>query len=88
MLQDQSPPDLNPEIIIPISVLEKSRQKPPDERPKVVMRKNSTSLLDPSAIPSLLDLTQQDYEVNAPVQNFLLQGQDLIQALDITDGLC
>ncbi|XP_044264882.1 hypoxia-inducible factor 1-alpha isoform X3 [Tribolium madens] len=48
------------------------------------IRKNSLSLLDPDAtIPSLLDLTQQDFEVNAPVNNLLLQGTDLLTALDI-----
>lgn len=50
-----------------------------------LFRKNSISLLDPEApdIPSLLDLTQQDYEVNAPVGNFLLHGDDLLTALDV-----
>lgn len=48
------------------------------------IRKNSISLLDPEAtsIPSLLDLTQQDFEVNAPVGNFLLHGEELLTALD------
>lgn len=48
------------------------------------IRKNSISLLDPeaTAIPSLMDLTQQDYEVNAPVNNFLLNGVELLSALD------
>lgn len=48
------------------------------------IRKNSISLLDPdtTTIPSLMDLTQQDYEVNAPVNNFLLNGVDLLSALE------
>ncbi|XP_065168818.1 hypoxia-inducible factor 1-alpha-like isoform X2 [Atheta coriaria] len=51
-------------------------------------RKSSISLLDPEAlgISSLLDLTQQDYEVNAPVCNNLLQGDDLLFALN-NDGV-
>lgn len=49
------------------------------------IRKKSFSLLDPkNGIPSLLDLTQQDYEVNAPVNNHLLQGVDLLVALEQT----
>lgn len=50
------------------------------------IRKNSLSLLDPeaTAIPSLMDLTQQDYEVNAPVGNFLLDGVDLLSALEVS----
>lgn len=50
------------------------------------LRKNSISLLDPeaTAIPSLLDLTQQDFEVNAPVNSFLLNGEELLTALDIS----
>lgn len=48
------------------------------------IRKNSFSLLDPEmeTIPSLLDLTEQDYEVNAPVNSQLLQGEELINALE------
>lgn len=60
---------------------------PPDDEAESrqnTIRKNSLSLLDPDAtIPSLLDLTQQDFEVNAPVNNLLLQGTDLLTALDI-----
>ena len=43
-------------------------------------------LVDPDlTIPTLLDLTQQDYEVNAPASNAsLLQGEDLLMALDQT----
>lgn len=50
------------------------------------IRKNSISLLDPeaTAIPSLMDLTQQDYEVNAPVSDSLLNGVELLSALDTT----
>lgn len=57
---------------------------PVEPRPNAI-RKFSISLLDPKAtdIPSLLDLTQQDFEVNAPVNNLLLQGADLLTALDI-----
>ncbi|RZC32294.1 HIF-1a CTAD domain containing protein [Asbolus verrucosus] len=59
------------------------------ESRKNTIRKNSISLLDPdaTAIPSLLDLTQQDFEVNAPVNNLLLQGTDLLTALDISGGI-
>ncbi|KAJ8924024.1 hypothetical protein NQ315_006801 [Exocentrus adspersus] len=51
---------------------------------RYIMRKNSISLLEPegTAIPSLLDLTQQDFEVNAPVGNLLLQGEELLTALE------
>lgn len=35
-----------------------------------------------TTIPTLLELTQQDYEVNAPANNSLLQGADLLMALD------
>lgn len=50
-------------------------------------RKNSFSLLNPeaTAIGSLLDLTQQDYEVNAPVNSLLLQGEDLLTALEMNE---
>lgn len=48
-------------------------------------RLKSTCLLDPgsAAIPSLMDLTEQDYDVNAPAAGALLQGSDLLRALDI-----
>lgn len=48
-------------------------------------RLKSACLLDPSsaAIPSLMDLTEQDYDVNAPAAGALLQGSDLFKALDI-----
>lgn len=54
-----------------------------------LIRKNSISLLDPeaTAIPSLLDLTQQDFEVNAPVGNFLLQGEELLTALEVNSPI-
>lgn len=53
---------------------------------RTIIRKNSISLLDPEGtIPSLMDLTQQDYEVNAPVHNLLL-GQDLLSALELANG--
>ncbi|GAB0087527.1 protein similar [Sergentomyia squamirostris] len=49
-------------------------------------RKNSFSNLldsDNVAIPSLLlELSDQDYEMNAPISEFMLQGADLIKALD------
>lgn len=55
------------------------------DRGRLPISKNSMSLLTPEAtsIPSLLDLTQQDYEVNAPVNNFLLKGEELLTALEI-----
>ncbi|KAF5274064.1 hypothetical protein FQR65_LT04462 [Abscondita terminalis] len=57
-------------------------QKPPPTRQ---LSKNSLSLLDPdaSSITSFLDLTQQDFDVNAPVNNLLLQGEDLLIALEM-----
>lgn len=53
-----------------------------------IIRKNSISLLVPEAttIPSLLDLTQQDFEVNAPVNCLLLQGEALLNALEVNSG--
>lgn len=52
------------------------------------IRKNSISLLDPdaTALASFMDLTQQDYEVNAPVTSSLLQGQELLMALEINSS--
>lgn len=60
-----------------------------NEERQQTIRKNSISLLDPeaSSIPSLLDLTQQDFEVNAPVNNFLLNGEELLTALDINGAM-
>ncbi|XP_046402265.1 endothelial PAS domain-containing protein 1-like isoform X2 [Ischnura elegans] len=52
-------------------------------------RKNSFSLLDPESteIPSLIDLSRQDCEVNAPLgsASSLLQGRDLLTALEIPE---
>ncbi|CAG0919372.1 unnamed protein product [Notodromas monacha] len=49
----------------------------------------STSLLQPEmqGIPSLLEITQQDCDVNAPLSNTngLLQGSDLLHALEMSD---
>ncbi|XP_030765742.1 hypoxia-inducible factor 1-alpha isoform X3 [Sitophilus oryzae] len=68
--------------------LQREKFKTEETRRKLI-RKNSLSLLDPEAtgIPSLLDLTQQDYEVNAPVNSSLLQGEELLIALDITKNI-
>lgn len=52
-----------------------------------LLRKNSFSLLDPDGmIPSLADLSQLDYDVNAPVSNqgSLLQGEELLTALEMS----
>lgn len=74
---------------IPVTVFQKHHTKPPDIPTRKLIRKNSSSLMNPdAAIPSLLELTQQDFEVNAPVNNFLLQGADLLKALEISEGLC
>lgn len=55
---------------------------------KASIRKNSFSLLDPegATIPSLIDLSQQDYDVNAPVSSGLLQGRDLLKALETSSN--
>jgi hypothetical protein len=55
---------------------------------KASIRKNSFSLLDPegATIPSLIDLSQRDYDVNAPVSSGLLQGQDLLKALETSSS--
>jgi hypothetical protein len=55
---------------------------------KASIRKNSFSLLDPegATIPSLIDLSQQDYDVNAPVSSGLLQGRDLLKALEASSN--
>ncbi|XP_069679855.1 hypoxia-inducible factor 1-alpha-like isoform X2 [Periplaneta americana] len=55
---------------------------------KANIRKNSFSLLDPegATIPSLVDLSQRDYDVNAPVSSGLLQGQDLLKALETSSN--
>jgi hypothetical protein len=55
---------------------------------KASIQKNSFSLLDPegATIPSLIDLSQRDYDVNAPVSSGLLQGQDLLKALETSSN--
>ncbi|KAJ9599244.1 hypothetical protein L9F63_010246 [Diploptera punctata] len=55
---------------------------------KSSIRKNSFSLLDPegATIPSLIDLSQRDYDVNAPVSSGLLQGQELLKALETSSS--
>ncbi|XP_066262735.1 hypoxia-inducible factor 1-alpha isoform X2 [Euwallacea similis] len=65
------------------------RFKREGEARKKLMRKNSLSLLDPetTGVPSLLDLTQQDCEVNAPVNSSLLQGEELLIALEIAQNM-
>ncbi|XP_065215717.1 hypoxia-inducible factor 1-alpha-like isoform X2 [Planococcus citri] len=49
-------------------------------------KKKSANLFDSesSQIPSLMDLTEQDYAVNAPSAGELLQGCDLLKALECT----
>ncbi|KAL1513012.1 hypothetical protein ABEB36_002499 [Hypothenemus hampei] len=66
-----------------------ARYKREEENRKNTIRKNSLSLLDPETIsvPSLLDLTQQDFEVNAPVDSSLLQGEELLIALEIPQNI-
>ncbi|XP_031332035.1 uncharacterized protein LOC116162537, partial [Photinus pyralis] len=51
--------------------------------------RGSMSLLDPNApsVTSFLDLTQQDFDVNAPVSHLLLQGEDLLTALELNGTL-
>lgn len=68
---------------------DKNRYKPPDDTLTVITpRKSSITLLDPEAtsLISLLDLTQQDFEVNAPVNSLLLQGEELLTALELTEN--
>jgi hypothetical protein len=50
--------------------------------------KAASCLLDPgsSSIPSLMDLTAHDYDVNAPAGGVLLQGSELLKALEIGGG--
>lgn len=56
-------------------------------------RKDSLSLLlEPESttatMSSLLDLTQQDFEVNAPVTtDLILQGEDLLTALELNASI-
>ncbi|XP_050420456.1 protein similar-like isoform X2 [Adelges cooleyi] len=54
-------------------------------QPRHRSRLKSACLLDPGSttIPSLLDLTEQDYDVNAPAGGELLQGSELLKALEI-----
>jgi hypothetical protein len=56
-----------------------------EAQPKHRSRLKSSCLLDPGskAIPSLMDLTEQDYDVNAPADGVLLQGAELLKALEI-----
>ncbi len=48
------------------------------------VKKKIISLLDPEStrIPSLMDLTEQDYAVNTPSAGKLLQGSELLKALE------
>nr|CAH7714477.1 unnamed protein product [Callosobruchus chinensis] len=73
-----------------ILMRQKKKRKLELERDKRnVMRKNSLSLLEPEAncLASFMDLTQHDYEVNAPVNDYLLQGEELLTALDINTAI-
>ncbi|XP_025422854.1 hypoxia-inducible factor 1-alpha-like isoform X2 [Sipha flava] len=65
-------------------VMKKSAVKD-EAQPKHRSRLKSSCLLDPGskAIPSLMDLTEQDYDVNAPADGVLLQGAELLKALEI-----
>lgn len=45
-------------------------------------RQDPFLLMSSDTIPTLLELTQQDYDVNAPSNNSLLQGAELLMALD------
>lgn len=40
-----------------------------------------------SKIPSLMDLTERDYAVNAPSAGKLLQGSELLKALECSETL-
>lgn len=60
-----------------------------DSQPRHRSRLKAIScLLDPysTAIPSLMDLTEHDYDVNAPAGGALLQGSELLKALEIGGG--
>lgn len=52
---------------------------------KQVLRQNSITVLQPDngCFASLMDLTPHDYEINAPVHSLLLQGQELLSALEV-----
>lgn len=82
--QEQDPPRLT------IDVKEVKKTQRAQEMRRQQIRKNSLSLLDPEAtsLASFMDLTQQDYEVNAPVSSSsLLQGQELLKALEINTAI-
>lgn len=60
-----------------------------DSQPRHRSRLKTVScLLDPgsTSIPSLMDLTAHDYDVNAPAGGALLQGSELLKALEIGGG--
>lgn len=78
----------NPRLNMDLDELKKTKQAQEMRRQQI--RKNSISLLDPesTSLASFMDLTQQDYEVNAPVSSSsLLQGQELLKALDIDTSI-
>lgn len=82
-MDEESAPNIRLDLDINQKKIQNALMKDKIARRNLI-RKNSISLLDPEAtsIPSLLDLTQQDFEVNAPVGNFLLHGEELLTALD------
>lgn len=71
------------------NVEERKKNQLAQEMRRQQIRKNSISLLEPEAtsLASFMDLTQQDYEVNAPVSSTLLQGQELLRALEINTAI-
>lgn len=78
VLQPSKPPETGPSRNTPMMPIPVGRE---------LLRKNSFSLLDPDCmIPSLADLSQQDYDVNAPLssQGSLLQGEELLTALEMS----
>ncbi|XP_034249619.1 hypoxia-inducible factor 1-alpha-like [Thrips palmi] len=84
-------PDDAPIVLQPAKPPESGSSSNTSFRPvpmgRELLRKNSFSLLDPDGmIPSLADLSQQDYDVNAPVssQGSLLQGEELLTALEMS----
>lgn len=90
LVADRTPDDA-PIVLQPIKPPEvgpfKSTSLTPTPVGREMLRKSSFSLLDPDGmIPSLADLSQQDYEVNAPVssQGSLLQGEELLTALEMS----
>lgn len=74
---------------INVNMEERKKTQLAQEMRRQQIRKNSMSLLDPEAtsLASFMDLTQQDYEVNAPVSSTLLQGQELLRALEINTAI-